>query len=62
MPHFAAFNLGLCCLPKYLFSRISKDNPTVFKDLKFMKNPDLSIEILLQKSLTEIMEKLVLDN
>ena len=27
-----------------------------------MKNPDLSVRILLQKCLTEIMEKLVLEN
>ena len=27
-----------------------------------MKNPDLSVKILLQKCLTEIMEKLVLEN
>ena len=30
-------------------SRTSKDYPTVFKDKKFMKNPDLSVKILLQK-------------
>ena len=27
-----------------------------------MKNPDLSVKILLQKCFTEIMEKLVLEN
>ena len=31
------------------FSRTSKDYPTVFKDLKFTKNPDLSVKILFQK-------------
>ena len=30
--------------------------PTVFKDLKLMKNTDLSVKILLQKCQTEIME------
>ena len=31
------------------FSKTYKDYPTVFKDQKFMKNPDLSVKILLQK-------------
>ena len=31
------------------FSRTSPDYPTVFKDLKFMKNPDLHIKILFLK-------------
>ena len=31
------------------FSRTSKDYATVFKDLKFIKNPYLSLNILLQK-------------
>ena len=31
------------------FSKTSKTSPTVFKDLKLMKNTDLSVEILLQK-------------
>ena len=30
-------------------SRISKDFPTVFQGLEFMKNTDLSVKILLQK-------------
>ena len=29
--------------------RTSKDYPTGFKDYKFMKNPDLSVEVLLPK-------------
>ena len=33
------------------FSRTSKDYPTVFKDFKFMKNPHLSIKILLSEML-----------
>ena len=31
------------------FSMTSKTSPTVFKDLKLMKNTDLSVKILLQK-------------
>ena len=37
-------------------------SPTVFKDLKLMKNTDLSVKILLQKCLTEIMDTFVLEN
>ena len=36
-------------------------SPTVFKGLKLMKNTDLSVQILLQKCLTEVMETLVLE-
>ena len=32
-----------------------KASPTVFKDLKVMKNTDLSVKILLQKCYTKIM-------
>ena len=39
-----------------------KASQTVFKDLKLMKNTDLSVKILLQKCLTEKMETLVLEN
>ena len=42
------------------FSRTSKIFPTFFQGLKFMKNTDLSVEILLQRCLTELMEKWVL--
>ena len=31
------------------FTRTSQDYPTVFKDYKFMKNPDLHIKILFLK-------------
>ena len=31
------------------FSRTSQDYPTVFKDLKFIKNPDLHVKILFMK-------------
>ena len=31
------------------FTRTTKDYPSVFKDLKFMKNPHLSVKILFQK-------------
>ena len=41
------------------FSRTSKASPTVFKDLKLMKNTDLSVKSLLQKCVIEIMETLV---
>ena len=36
--------------------KLLKASPTVFKDLKLMKNTDLSVKILLQKCNTEIME------
>ena len=39
-----------------------KASPTVFKDLKLMKNTYLSVKILLQKCPTKRMEKLVLEN
>ena len=31
------------------FSRTSQTSPTVFKDLKLMKNTDISVQFLLQK-------------
>ena len=37
------------CVKFKIFSRTSKDYPTVFKDYKCRKNPDLSVKILLQK-------------
>ena len=37
------------------FSRTSPASPTAFKDLKLMKNTDLSVQIPLQKCYTEIM-------
>ena len=42
--------------------RLLKTYPTLFKDLRLMKNTDLSVKILLQKCYTEIMETLVLEN
>ena len=39
-----------------------KDSPTVFKDLKLMKNTDLSVKVILRKTRLEIMETLVLEN
>ena len=39
------------------FQGLLKDFYTVFQGLKFMKNTDLSVKIL-----TEIMEKLVVEN
>ena len=45
-----------------MFQGLLKTAPTVFKDLKLMKNTDLSVIILLQNCLIEIMETLVLEN
>ena len=45
------------------FQGLLKASPTVFKDLKLMKNTDRSVKILLQKCYgDEIMETLVLEN
>ena len=41
---------------------LRKASPTIFKDLKLMKNTDLSVKILLQKCWAEILETLVLEN
>ena len=45
------------------FSRTSKKQSSlmVFKDYKFMKNTNLQVKFLLQKCLTEILKKLVLE-
>ena len=44
------------------FQGLLKASPTAFKDLKLMKNTDLSVKILLHKCYTEIMETLVVEN
>ena len=38
------------------FQGLLKASPTVFKDLKLMKNTDRSVKILLQICLPDIME------
>ena len=41
------------------FKDFSKASPSVFMDLKLMKNTDLSVNIRLWKCKTEIMETLL---
>ena len=38
------------------FSRTSQNYPTVFKDLKFMKNRDLHVKILFLKCYTALLK------
>ena len=65
--------IGAVCSGSMLFAYIlnvsvmlgnylQQASPTVFKDFKLMKNTDLSVQILLQKCKTEIMETLILEN
>ena len=44
------------------FQGLLKYFPTDFHGIKSMKNTDLSVKILFQKCLTDIMEKLALKN
>ena len=54
-------NTSLCSIQR-LFKDFKKTLLQVFKGYKIMKNTDLQIKILLQKCLTEILKKLVLEN
>ena len=49
------------CLKFKDFSRTSKNDPTIFKDKKHMKNTDIHVKILLQKCLSLLLKILVLE-